>query len=68
MAADQQTLTAVALLRARDETISALREQIAVYQTQLRWLKQLVEQQDTAITEHEERYNDLFLDILNGEK
>ena len=67
MAADQQTLTAVALLQPAMRPSRAA-EQIAVYQTQLRWLKQLVEQQDTAITEHEERYNDLFLDILNGEK
>ncbi len=52
---------AVALLKARDETIAALRETIANQATTIRHLKSLLAEQDAELAARESAFNELLL-------
>jgi hypothetical protein len=63
---DPQILAAVALLRSRDTEIAALKETAAVQAVQIRWLKQLLAQQDVKIDAREPTISELYADLFGG--
>ncbi len=59
---DNRINTAVALLRARDETIAAQAVTIANQAATIRHLKTLLAEQDAEIANRERAFNDTFFD------
>lgn len=59
---DTQINAAVALLRARDDTIAALNETIANQTVTIRWLKTLVDEADREAARAQQLANESFFD------